>query len=135
MQYLGTHRICAVVATMKNTKIKGGNMNFEMILTEYEFKQIIEKVKCLDLFEVIKFDKVNKIELRIGGHHCDNGIWRDNYLCCIDGSKKHGDWHGFGSPYQTAEFLKLTYAGVAKQFACFGYELPKVKQLSIFDMI
>ena len=46
--------------------------------------------------------------------YCDNGIWQDNFVCSISGAKNFGDYHGFSSPYQRAEFLKLTYTDVAE---------------------
>ena len=110
-------------------------MNFERLLAEHEFARIIERVKNFDLFEFVRFDKANKIELRIAGYHCDNGIWQDNYLVSISGSKKHGGWYGFSSPYQRAKFLKLSYDDIAKMFACYGYQKADITQLNMFAVI
>ena len=110
-------------------------MNFDKLLTEYDFAEIIERVKNFDLFEIVRFDKSNKIELRIGTRHCDNGIWQDNFMCFVDGNQKCKSWHGFGSPYQRAEFLKLSYDEIAKKYACYGYEQAEVKQLSLFALL
>ena len=110
-------------------------MNFEKLLTEHDFAEIIGRVEKFDLFEIVRFDKANKIELQIGARKCDNGIWQDNYLCFIDGSKKCGDYHGFGSPFQRAEFLKLTYDDVVKMFACYGYKKAEIKQLNMFTTL
>ena len=109
-------------------------MNFERLLTEYDFAEIKRQAENFGLFEFERFDKANKIELRISARHCDNGIWRDNYLVCVDGSKKYGDYHGFGSPYQRAEFLTKTYDDVLKMFACYGYSTNKVKQMDMFSI-
>jgi len=114
---------------------KEHEMNFEKLLAEHEYAQIIERVKNFDLFEIVKFDKTNRIELRIGTRHCDNGYWQDDFMCFVDGSKKYGDCHGFGYPYQKAEFLKLSYDDIMKKYACYGYKKAEVKQLNLFAMM
>ena len=110
-------------------------MDFEKLLAEHEFAEITKQVENLVVFEFVRFDKVNRIELRISSHRCDNGLWQDDYLVCINGSKKYGDYHGFGFPYQHAEFLKLTYDDIAKMYACYGYEKAEIKQLSLFTFM
>ena len=111
------------------------NLDFEKLLAEHEFAQILERVKNFDVFEFVRFDKANKIELRIGTRHCDNGIWQDNFMCFVDGSKKYGDYHGFGYPFQRAEFLKKSYGDVVKMYACFGYSTKAVKQIDMFSFL
>ena len=109
-------------------------LDFEKLLAEHEYAEIIERVKNFDVFEIVKFDKANRIELRIGTRKCDNGIWQDNFMCFTDGSKKYGDYHGFGYPYQRAEFLKLTYNDILKKYACYGYSTKAVKQIDMFSI-
>jgi hypothetical protein len=110
-------------------------LDFENLLTEREFAEIKLRAEKFDVFEFIKLDKENKIELRICGQHCDDSIWKDNYFCGIGGSKIYGDYYGFRRPYQRAEFLRLTYPDVAKVFDCCGYEMPRARQLDMFAMI
>jgi len=110
-------------------------MNFDKLLTEQDFAEIIEKVKNFDLFEIVRFDKTNRIELRICASHCDNRIWQNNFYCSISGSKKYGDFHGFGHPYQRNEFLKLTYDDIVKSFSCYGYKKAEIKQLDMFALL
>jgi hypothetical protein len=106
-------------------------LDFENLLTEREFAEIKQRVERFDIFEFVKHDKANHIELQIDGRHYDNGIWQDNYLCSVGGSE---NWGGFGRPYQRAEFLKLTYADVAKAFACYGYKVSSIRQLDMFAL-
>ena len=110
-------------------------LDFEKLLTEIDFAELKEKVKSFDVFEFERFDKANKIELRIGSRRCDNGIWQDDFYCFVDGSKRYGGYHGFGYPYQRAEFLKLTHDDILKKFACFGYSTNNAKQLSMFSIL
>ena len=107
-------------------------MNFERLLEEHEFEQMLERVKIFDLFEFVKLDKQNRIELQMGTRHCDNGLWQDNFMCFVDGSKKYGDYYGFGSPFQRTEFLKLTYNDICKMFSRYDYKLAEIIQLNFF---
>jgi hypothetical protein len=50
-------------------------LNFENLLTDREFAEIKQRAEKFDVFEFVKLDKENKIELRICGQQCDNGIW------------------------------------------------------------
>lgn len=102
------------------------------LLTEYEFAEIKRRIENFELFEFVRFDKTNKIKLRICGCRCDNGIWQNNYMCCIDGENKK-QWQGFGIPYQRAEFLKLGYGDIVKCFERLGLEINTgIKQLCMF---
>jgi len=108
--------------------------DFDKLLTGWEFAEIKRRIERGDVFEFERFDKPNKINLRIGSRRCDYEIWQGGVYCFIDGDKKFGDCHGFGHPYQRAEFLKLTYDEVIKLFACYGYSTKQVKQLDIFTL-
>ena len=108
--------------------------NFERLMTEYEFEQILEKVRNFDVFDFVRTDKVNRVELRIYSRRCDNGVWRDNFMCSVNGGRKYGDFLGFGRPFQRDEFLSLSYNEVVKMFACYDYIVAEVRQISIFDM-
>ena len=110
-------------------------LDFEKLLAEHEFAQIQERVKNFDLFEFVRFDKTNRIELRIGTRQCDNGYWQDDFMCFTDGSKRYGDYHGFGYPYQRVEFLKLTYNDIIKKYACYGYAKAEIKQMNMFALL
>jgi hypothetical protein len=105
--------------------------DFENLLTEWDFSEIKRQVEKCEIFEFVRLDKANKIELRIGLRRCDYDWWQSGVYCFVDGAKKCGDYHGFGRPYQRAEFLGLQYADIVQMFGCYGYELPKIKQLSI----
>ena len=104
-------------------------MNFERLLTEHEWNEIKMRVIKNDPFEIVRFDKQSKVELRIGLQYCDNGIWQDNLLCYIHGSQKCNSYYGFGSPYQVAEFLELSYDYIAKKFSNYGYKQSSITQL------
>ena len=110
--------------------------SFDKLLTEHDFVEIIERVKNFDLFEFRKFDKQGKIELCIGMRKVGNGLWQDNLMCFVDGGKKYGDYHGFGHPYQRAEFLKLSFEDIVKKFAQLGLEIDtSIKQMSLFGLL
>ncbi|MCL2228436.1 MAG: hypothetical protein FWC00_01245 [Firmicutes bacterium] len=111
-------------------------MNFDRLLTETEWSEILERVKKFDLFEFRKLDKTNRIELRIEARHCNNGLWQDDYICSVDGSKQYGDCHGFGSPYQRVDFLGLSYDDVLLKFGrAYGYKKAEVTQMNIFNLL
>lgn len=110
--------------------------DFEKLLTEQDFANLKRQIEKFALFEFVRLDKVAKVELRISGRESEyQGYWQDNYFCTIDGSKKHGDYYGFGLPFQRTEFLKLTYNDIAKCFVVYGFGLPEVKQLNMFAII
>ncbi|MDR0384428.1 MAG: hypothetical protein LBH47_03855 [Christensenellaceae bacterium] len=98
-------------------------LDFAKLLTENEFCELQERAEKFDLFEYVRYDKKNKIELRISAKRCDNGIWQNNYMCAVDGSKKYGDYYGFGCPYQQSEFLELTYKDIVGMFGRLGFEI------------
>lgn len=109
--------------------------DFNKLLTEIDFAEIVAKVKNFEIFEFFRADKTNKIELRIGTRHCANNTWANDYYCYIDGENRKL-LQGFGSPYQRARFLELTYDNVSHEFEQLGLEINReYKQLSLFNLL
>ena len=110
-------------------------MNFDNLLTELDFAELMAKVKSRTPFDFCRTDKTNKIEISMGLKFCDNGVWADNLMCFVHGMKNRGDYHGFARPHQHAEFSKLTYQDIAKYFECFGYKVADIQQMNLFNLM
>jgi len=113
-------------------------MQYDMrkLINELDFAELQDRAREFEEFNFERADKSNKLEIKISGHHCDNGIWEDNYLCCVDGTNRNGGYSGFGFPYQRKEFLSMTYSDVTQKFKRqFGIEDRAEAQLSLFSFL
>ena len=106
------------------------------LFTELDWQEIKNRVENFEYFEFIREDKALKIKIDIDARFCDNGIWKDNYICAIGSQRLSGGYRGGGSPYQRDEFLKLTYDKVADSLCQFAeLERKGGGQLSFFSLL